>query len=174
MAPGYQPYVQVNINIDFLNTWTNVNNFLNQTGSPIPASHQASHYASYASITSMPLTPPCSSTSRDNSMVAEGQSDACNESCNGGDNSSQVARISMRENDFSQHNNRIPADHTPIYFLKVFFTPTPLRQWIAQHSIPKWQPILKLFSSTFLILCDLLSPSIMSYLCSTPPLPPSV
>ncbi|KAK4003018.1 hypothetical protein OUZ56_004806 [Daphnia magna] len=70
VSPGFQPYVQ--------------------TGSPIPAGHQAAHYASYASITAVPLTPPCSSASRDNSVVMDGQSDMCADSSAGdGGNSSQ-------------------------------------------------------------------------------------
>ncbi|XP_046635062.1 uncharacterized protein LOC124314082 [Daphnia pulicaria] len=68
VSPGFQPYVQ--------------------PGSPIPAGHQASHYASYASITSMPLTPPCSSASRENSAGTDGQSDVCADS-SGGDSGSQ-------------------------------------------------------------------------------------
>lgn len=87
----------------------------------------------------MPLTPTCSSTSRDNSVVAEEQLDACTDS-NGGDNANggesgngnQVdlafSAHSLRDNEIFQHNNnRIPFDHAPIYFFKVLFTPPPLR-----------------------------------------------
>ena len=101
-----------------------------QTGSPIPASHQASHFNSYAtSITSVPLTTPCSSTSRDNSIAADVQSDICSDSNSGDIGNNQLEVTSVRD-DFNQHNqqHRIPYEHAPVYFLKVFFTPAPLRQ----------------------------------------------
>lgn len=96
-----------------------------QTGSPIPAGHQAAHYASYASITAVPLTPPCSSASRDNSVVMDGQSDMCADSSAGdGGNSSQVD-LPLRDDMHTQF--RIPYDHAPVYYLKVFVAPAPLR-----------------------------------------------
>lgn len=100
-----------------------------QTGNPIPTGHQASHYASYASITAMPVT-PCSSTSREISVGTDGQSDLCADSSGGeSGSSSQVDLLSSMQDDFPQHNPfRLPYHHAaPIYFLKVFAAPAPLR-----------------------------------------------
>ena len=98
-----------------------------QAGNPIPTGHQASHYASYASITAMPVT-PCSSTSREN-VGTDGQSDMCADSSRGeSGNSSQVDLLSSMQDDLPQHNPfRFPYHHAPIYFLKVFAAPAPLR-----------------------------------------------